>query len=1013
MSNITATETSANIVADETLAAAVPAPTTPIMPQRWWYYSIFAFSGFAALIYESLWARYLKIFLGHAAYAQALVLIIFLFGIAAGSAISARHSRRISSPLICYAAVEALLALIAVYFHDIFIVAQAWALNDVLPHLQSDVVAQMFKWGLGASLILVQAILLGTTFPLLAAGIVRRWPQDLGKTVAALYFVNSAGAAIGVLVGGFLLIPTIGLIGTGLFGGLINAVIAVFVWALSRRFGEADNIPPPSSSFVVAPVGVASILIITAAVTGMSSFMYEIVWTRLIALLLGASVYSFEIMLAVFIAGLAAGSFIIRYRVDRTAAPVILLAKVQIAMGVMAIISLLLYPQAFKLYAHYWGEFPRDEWIYLRHWLFGGTLAAALILPTAICAGMTLPLITRQMMQTHGESSLGIVYAANTIGSILGVYIAVYWLISATGVKNTLIIGALCDLLLGCGLFIYARRQLSATVGTALSVVVTAAALIFGGIPLHYAAAGIYRQGQVLGDNFNIIFYRDGKTASVSVLKNKVNDSVYNLSIRTNGKSDAALRYGDDKYSGDEMTMTMAGVLSLLARPDARWAANIGFGSGLTSRTLLQSPNLQRLDNIEIEPMMVAGARQLGDKIAPVFTDARNHFIFDDAKTVFARADRQYDIIISEPSNPWISGIGGLFTHEFYQQVQSSLADDGVFIQWLPFYESSPQLFASIAGALSTEFGDFRIYLSNAADAIIIAAKHTVPAFKNDIFNTVAHDFLARYDYHTVDDMETLFIGDKEHLVPYWQSFSAPGNSDYFPFVEHEAPQAFFQKTFYSWPHTQTLPVPFMEMTGARRAPIATVGADMQQSSLSKRAADVQRQFAALDDEDGVLRAKINALQAACAVNDDAENNDIYAEQTEEYMVSLSDFISSLMPHAAAAQMATVWEMLLESPCIAAQIAPEHDTVAAEYTRFWRALSVRDAQSLAIAADNLSAYIDTQAISGQIVLLASMSAHYKLGNYSRVIALINLIPPAYPAVHHAARFIGALAAKNI
>ncbi len=979
--------------------------------KKWWYYVIFTASGFAALIYEALWARYLKIFLGHAAYAQALVLVIFLLGIAAGSVIAARHSHRIRYPMVAYAVVEAFLALAAVYFHDVFILAQAWALDGVLPTLDSAASAEIFKWVLGASLILLQAVLLGATFPLLAAAMVRRWPRYPGNIISALYFSNSAGAAAGVLVGGFVLVPSLGLVGAGLIGGAINAAIAVVVWMLSRRFGEVPVAPPPeapvkeTSKLSVAP----AILLWTAAITGMSSFIYEIIWTRLISLLLGASVYSFEIMLAVFISGLAIGSWLVRRRIEQVAEPVVLLAKVQIAMGVFAMISLVAYPFSFDLYASYWRDLTGgglDAHIY--HWLFGGLITAAMMMPVAICAGMTLPLITRRLMTERGESSLGSVYAANTLGAIVGVWLAVHWLLPEAGAQYAMIVGGLADLFLGCVLFAYLRRHSLAAAGAAATVAATAAAVVFGSIPLHYAAAGIYRHGIKLRDNQSIVFYRDGKTASIAVYKT-VKDNYTNLTIATNGKPDASLRYGEGRYTSDEMTMTIAGLLGLLARPDARYAANIGFGSGLTSMSLLQSPVLERLDNIEIEPMMVAGARRLGEKAAPVFADERNHFIYDDAKSVFARVGRRYDIIISEPSNPWISGIGGLFTREFYQRVDKVLADDGIFIQWLPFYESSPQIFSSVVAALNEEFGDFRMYLSGDADAVLIAARDSVPAFRDDIFSTPeAREFFGGYDYVSAADMDALFIGDKRHLTPYFSLFGAPVNSDYFPYIEHEAPRAFFRRSFYSWPQAQLLAVPFMEIAGVRPPPSEVSLPKFHRSSIASAAGKVYEQLDGIDNADSDIRQRMTVLQKnACGMDS--------FPATQSYMISLSDFTARLMPHAPRGRMMRAWEILEESPCITALLEESAGASAALYTRFWRALSLRDAEMIAATAEQLLAFASNAPAeeSTQILLLAAMAANYRLGEYDKVGRLSPRVLRSHPPIFHAAGFIGALALEKI
>ena len=1003
------------------------------MPSRWHYYLIFAFSGGAALIYESLWARYLKIFLGHAAYAQSLILAVFLFGLAAGSMLAARYVARMSRPLLAYAAVEAVLALFAMYFHDIFVVAQAWALDDILPRL--PVGGDVFKWTLGACLALPQTILLGATFPLLAAAIMRRWPKSPGNTVSVLYFSNSFGAALGVLAGGFALTPALGLPGAMLVGGIINAAIAALVWFFSRRFGEPpihsaienngdDSLSDSNESESIANSSshaedakeknvatsvdsdshadstLVKVLLAAAAITGMSSFVYEIIWTRLISLLLGASTYSFEIMLAVFIFGLALGGWLIRRRADRPAS-LSLLAKVQIAMGLLALLSLPLYPWLFKLYVHYWPGGAPGEWVHWRFFLFGGALAMALILPSAVCAGMTLPLITRRLLQSRGESALGSVYAANTLGAIVGVVATVNWLLPETGVKNAMIIGAGADLILGCCLFYYAREGRSVSVSSLISAAAAAAVFVFGGVPLKVAASGAYRTGNLLGDDFKVVFYRDGKTASVSVLEDE-----NTLSIRTNGKADAAIHKDSESYTSDESTMTMLGLLPLLARPDARLAANIGFGSGLTSRVLLLSPNLKRLDNIEIEPMMALGARRMGERVEPVFSDPRNLFIFDDAKTVLARATERYDIIVSEPSNPWISGIGGLFTREFYRRVRRSLNDNGVFVQWLPFYDNTPHIFASALSALLESFSDYRMYAVG-NDAIIVAvAKGDMLPLQSDIFAAAgARDFLKFYDYRSADDVAPLFVGGARFITPYFRSFNAPVNSDYFPYLEYAAPLAFYRKTPYSWGETQNLPVPFMEMAGAKPPPSDFSGVPLSHSPLSLKAAGVRGLLADIGKPEGLLRRRMaEVISSACAEGD---------EEEQKHLVELSDIVVRLMPHAPSARMAEMWELLAANECIARRLSSEDESLAGNYTRFWRSLSLRDAAGIAKAAEALLPKADLYAASGQTIMVGAMAAHYREGRHDRVLSLLSQMPQTNPVFHHAARFLGALSAEKL
>jgi predicted membrane-bound spermidine synthase len=198
------------------------------------YFSIFAISGFSGLIYESIWSHYLQLFLGHAAYAQSLVLIIFMGGLALGSWLAAKFSHRWRTPILVYAIVEAVIGIIALLFHDVFIAVSDAFFYSILPAVNNPALGSALKWTAAASLIVPQSVLLGMTFPLMSTGILRRYPATPGSSLATLYFTNSIGAAIGVLVSGFWLIGRVGLPGTILTAGLLNIALALTVWILVR-----------------------------------------------------------------------------------------------------------------------------------------------------------------------------------------------------------------------------------------------------------------------------------------------------------------------------------------------------------------------------------------------------------------------------------------------------------------------------------------------------------------------------------------------------------------------------------------------------------------------------------------------------------------------------------------------------------------------------------------------------------------------------------------------------------
>src|SRR5215831_13695236 len=208
-------------------------------------FAIFALSGFAGLIYESIWSHYLKLFLGHAGYAQTLVLAIFMGGMAIGSWLAARYSRNWRNLLLGYAVTEASIGVLALVFHEIFVTVTEAAFDNVLPGVGSPAMAAAAKWILGTALILPQSVLLGMTFPLMSGGLIRRYPATPGAALATLYFTNSLGAGIGVLVAGFVMIEHLGLPGTVRAAGALNVAIAVVV-ALLARVAARETAPPPS-----------------------------------------------------------------------------------------------------------------------------------------------------------------------------------------------------------------------------------------------------------------------------------------------------------------------------------------------------------------------------------------------------------------------------------------------------------------------------------------------------------------------------------------------------------------------------------------------------------------------------------------------------------------------------------------------------------------------------------------------------------------------------------------------
>ena len=771
---------------------------------------IFFASGFTGLIYESLWSHYLKLFLGHAAYAQSLVLVIFMGGMAVGAAVASRLSSRLENLLAGYAMAEIGIGLLALGFHPLFSVVVDYSLGTLMPGMSSPAAIESYKWGVALLLLLPPSLLLGTTFPLMSGAMLRRYPGRDGGNLSILYFSNSLGAALGVLTASFLLIGHMGLPGTLALAGVINLLIGVSVFLMSR----SPEAPPPraASSAAGGNRHLLPLFLAAAFVTGAASFIYEVNWIRMLSLVLGSTFHAFELMLSAFITGLALGSLAIKRHIDRVRNPLALAAAIQLAMGALAVLTLPVYSLSFEWMGGLVQTLPKDERGYVLFNLASHGIAFAVMLPATFMAGMTLPLFTHVLIRDgQGERSIGLVYSANTLGAIAGVVYAVHLGLPAMGLKLSLASGALLDIALGLALLRIAGTPFRLWLAAFATLLVPMLAVRFVALDGALLGSGVYRTGKPQIENAATLFYQDGKTSSISVAKS--NSTVV---IRTNGKPDAAIEMDPARpANSDEITMVMAAAVPMAIRPDARRVANIGFGSGLTSHTVLANPNIAELSTIEIERAVIDGARAFLPRVQRAYGDPRSKLYVEDAKSWFARHNKTFDIIISEPSNPWVSGVASLFSDEFYQRIKGYLDERGLLVQWLNLYEFNTRLAASVILALNRHFPDYAIYLTDDSNILIVAIKSgKLPPLSVELFRQgeMSGD-LRRVGINTLDDIALRRLGSAAMISPMLRALGAPLNSDFHPHVELNAPRArFLRNEAREFPLLGIYPLPLIEM---------------------------------------------------------------------------------------------------------------------------------------------------------------------------------------------------------
>jgi spermidine synthase len=804
---------------------------------------VFVLSGAAGLIYESIWSRYLGLFVGHSAYAQILVLVIFLGGMSLGAWLAGERTARLARPLVAYAIVEILAGVVGFLFHGTYDLATRAAYESLFPLTAGagDLAVTVAKWTIAGLLILPQSILLGMTFPLMSAGVLRLNPTRPGHILGLLYFANSVGAAAGVLLAGFWLVAEFGLPGTLRAAAGLNLLVGAAILATDwfwLRSGEPDrdewkepNVvtpsldgesPPPLIERPHTPVSDGKrslpplrvlwpLLLSVSFGTAVASFVYEIAWIRMLALVLGSATHSFELMLSAFILGLALGAWWVRRRADRFSDPLVALGLAQWIMGVLAIATLPLYLASFGWSAELLTIFERGDAGYIAYGVARYAICLLIMLPATFCAGMTLPLITRILLTAGGgERSIGVVYSVNTLGSIVGVALAGLVLMPLLGVHLLLVVGALVDIALGLVLLAgpfgasYAARTRRLIPITASATVVY---VIFSALSFRpdrsLLSSGVFRYATVpSAGQYRVHFYRDGRTASVSVRDNGPNGM---LTLSTNGKPDASMERGwlrrgsreANAYtlSSDMGTQLLLPIITMAHAPNARTAAVIGQGSGLTSHVLLASPRLQRLETVEIEPEMIAASRFFYPANGRVFDDPRATFVIDDAKAHFSARRRTYDVILSEPSNPWVSGVSGLFTREFYRHVRQHLTAGGIFGQWLHLYEINDELVLSVLAALDESFPTYDVFFTGWSDILIVATTAPrlsaadwsllqLPGIQADLKGVVPV---------TTESLARLRFASADVLRPLLATVHTP-NSDYHPVLDLGAERARFTR---------------------------------------------------------------------------------------------------------------------------------------------------------------------------------------------------------------------------
>ena len=707
--------------------------------------AIFAASGAAALIYEVTWTRLLTLQVGHGLAAASTVLAAFMGGLAVGSAVAGRLSAALSPAraLRVYAVLELTIGVLA-----LALPFELAALGPLLANAYADGAggAAFTSLRIVASLLLLSlpAAAMGATFPAASRWFIHS-ARAAARDAGVMYAANTIGAAMGALAAGFVLLPALGLSGATWIGVLLNVTAAGGAWLISGRSAVAESergagsdvspteSRPPSPTAKagatkgrtkrppaappaprVARPGVAAAAL---GISGFASLTLQVVWTRLLALILGPTTYAFSMMVAVFVAGLAIGAGVASRAAARAREPLLGLAvclavsvgcgasaAAFVDRGILAIAGVIAQPDI-----PFSGVLARQA-----------LLAIALLAPMTIAFGAAFPFaiaVGTRRDDTVTED-LGLIYAVNTAGAITGALVAGFVLIPGIGLHGTIRAVTIAGATGAAGLLLMSGASLRAR-GLAGAVIVLVAGL---GVALpewdrlllssggyKYAAvlqAPDLRTGLTAGE---LLYYGEGPSGTVAVRR-----TGGTMSLAIDGKVDAS-------NSGDMLTQRLLAHVPLLLHPDPRKLAILGLGSGVTLGSALTHP-VERADLLEISPQVVEASRFFDAENHRALADPRTRLIVGDGRTHLLLTRERYDVIVSEPSNPWMAGIASLFTREFFEAARDRLAPGGVLCQWAHTYDISTSDLQSIVATFASVFPDATLWLIGDGDVLLVGS---------------------------------------------------------------------------------------------------------------------------------------------------------------------------------------------------------------------------------------------------------------------------------------------------
>lgn len=772
-------------------------PTKDFGSRRWLILFFFFISGASGLTYEVLWVRQLSLIFGATALAVSTVLSAYMAGLALGSYVIGRLVDRLSiSPLKIYLLLEAGIACLALVIPHCFDLVLFFYPDFKALAGTSFWLFSLIRFVLLFSLLLLPTFLMGGTLPVIGRLFVQQEDQ-LGTDMGMIYGWNTLGATLGCFAAGFWLINLLGVANTNYLAISLNLIAAVGMFLSLKDLLDVQGcsaLKPARTKKWRLPEREQTIVLIAICLSGFTALVYEVVWTRLLTLILGASTYAFTTMLTVFLAGIGLGSFFGGKMVDRSKDPVTGLAILEILIGIFGVILVAgfgylpdLFLKIYLNFSHSWTSLSLLKLLF----------AAIFMLFPTFCFGMTFPYAVRLYFKDSSELGMdvGMVYSVNTIGSILGSLAAGFLALPLLGSQLTSNLNAALNLLIGIVLLLSWQGLWQNKSRIALFLL----ALIL--IPAQFLLPDWKKETLVSGTLFSlkqsllqkngqapkgqVLFFEEDVTATVSVLGYM--DGPRNLQI--NGKTVASTNYKDIRLQ------QMLGHLPMLIAHDPQEVLVIGFGTGMTAGATTLYP-MRQVTVAEISAAVPRATRMFDKENYAVTQNPQVNVVIDDGRNFLLGTDKKFDVITSDPIHPWTAGASSLYSKEHYELCKKHLEPGGVMCQWVPLYELSNEDYFMILKTFAKTFENSSLWFTGTDSFLIgtmspmkidwetLGKKLAIPGVNAD---------LQKINLEDINELLSCYVTNQDGLLKASEEYLV--NSDNYPYLEFSAPKSMYKRT--------------------------------------------------------------------------------------------------------------------------------------------------------------------------------------------------------------------------